>query len=183
MRSPALLRVAVLAVPLLASPAPASAQNSPPAEGSATSGPRGWLVGASVGVPIVDGAAIPDLFTIGINWTQLRPGRLGADFSLGTMPRALTGGVVAGGARGGVALPLALSRGVLVLPSAGISLLGAAGTGGGEGTTGFNAGLAAVIHGAGSAGLRTGVTWHSFGDAGGAVWLWEVGIVRVPRSR
>ena len=134
MRSPALLRVAVLAAPLLASPAPASAQNSPSGEGSATPGPRGWLVGASVGVPLVDGAAIPDLFTIGINWTQLRPGRLGADFSLGTMPRALTEGVIG------------------------------------------------VIHGAGSAGLRTGVTWHRFGDARGAVWLWEVGMVRVPRS-
>jgi hypothetical protein len=179
--SPTLLRVAALAASLLASPAPAPAQNSPSAQGSAEPGPRGWLIGASFGVTVIDGEAVPDLFAIGIHWTQLRPGRLGADFSLGTMPRALTEGVLAGGARGGVALPLAFSAGVLVLPSVGVSLLGGAGDGGGAGTAGFNAGLAAVIHGAGSAGLRTGVTWHRFGDAGSAVWLWEVALVRVPR--
>jgi len=181
MRAPALFRFAVLAASLLASPVPAPAQNSPPAQGSAEPGPRGWLIGASLGVPVVDGESVPDLFTIAINWTQLRRGRLGADFALGTMPRALTEGVLAGGARGGVALPLALSAGVLVLPSVGVSLLGGAGGGGGAGTTGFNAGLATLIHGAGSAGLRTGVTWHRFGDARAAVWLWEVGLVRVPR--
>ena len=181
MRSPALFPCAVLAASLLASPALASAQNSPSAQDSAGPRLRGWLVGASVGVPVVDGVSVPELFTIGINWTQLRPGRLGADFSLGTMPRALSEGVLAVGARGGVALPLALRPGVLVLPSAGVSLLGGAGGGGGAGTTGFNAGLAAVIHGAGSAGLRTGVTWHRFSDAKAAVWLWEVGVVRIPR--
>ena len=183
MRSPALFRFAVLAASILASPTPSSAQNSPSAQGSTRPGPRGWLVGGSVGVPMIDGEAVPDLFTIGMNWTQLRPGRLGADFSLGVMPRALTEGVVAGGARGGVALPLALSTGVLVLPSAGVSLLGGAGGGGGAVPIGFNAGLAAVIRGPGSAGLRTGLTWHRFGDAESAVWLWEVGLVRVPRRQ
>jgi len=138
---------------------------------------------ASFGVPVVEDEAIPELFTIGINGTQLRPGRLGADFSLATAPRALSEGFLAGVARGGVALPLALSPVVLVLPSAGVSFLGAVGGGGGAGTTGLNAGVAAVFHGAGAAGLRTGVTWHRFVDAERGVWLWEVGLVHVPRSR
>jgi len=183
MRPPALLRIAVLVAPLLTSPAHASAQNSPSAPDSTRPGPRGWLVGASFGVPVVEDEAIPELFTIGINGTQLRPGRLGADFSLATAPRALSEGFLAGVARGGVALPLALSPVVLVLPSAGVSFLGAVGGGGGAGTTGLNAGVAAVFHGAGAAGLRTGVTWHRFVDAERGVWLWEVGLVHVPRSR
>ena len=99
------------------------------------------------------------------------------------MPRALAEGVAVVGARGGVALPLALSSGVLVLPSAGVSFVGGVGAGGGGATAGLNAGIAAVLFGASSVGLRTGVTWHHFGNSESAVALWEIGFVRAPRPR
>ncbi len=152
-----------------------------PSADSAGAAPGGWLFGASVGVPGYEGEAVPELFTVGVHWTQLRPGRPGVDLAIGTMPRVLAEGFAAVGARAGVALPLALSRGAVLLPSAGVSLLGGVGAGGGGGTTGLNAGVAAVLGPAGGAGLRTGVTWHRFGEAGGGLWLVEVGVVRRPR--
>ena len=182
MRAPA-LRIALLVVPLLASVADLSAQDVRSAEESCALSCGGWLGGMSVGVPGYGREAAPELLTIGGNWTQLRDGRVGADFALGTMPRILGEGVLVLGARGGIALPLALAPGVLVLPSAGISAIGGAGAGGAGGIAGVNAGIAAVLFGANGAGLRTGVTWHRFGDADGAIWLWEVGFVRGPRRR
>jgi hypothetical protein len=165
-------------------PARAVAQEAPPVAADATRSARaGWLVGASVGVPGSGGEAAPSLFTVGAHFTQLRPGRLGADLALGTIPRAVTEGAVVGGARAGVALPLALSQGVLLLPSAGASLLGGVGAGGGAGTAGLNAGVAAVVFPAGAVGLRTGVTWHRFEEARAGLWLLEVGLVRGPRAR
>jgi hypothetical protein len=144
----------------------------------------GWLIGASFGVPGYGSDAIPELFTIGIHWTQLRPGRLGADFSIGTIPRIVVEGVAVLGFRAGGTLPLALAPRLVVLPSAGVSLIGGVGPGGGGGAGGLNAGVATVLFGTSSTGLRTGVTWHRFEDTGGALWLFEVGAVGIPgRSR
>jgi hypothetical protein len=143
-----------------------------------------WLIGASFGVPGYGSEPVPELFTVGIHWTQLRPGRLGADFSLGTIPRIVVEGVAVLGVRAGAALPLALAPRLLVLPSAGVSLIGGVGPRGGGGAAGLNAGVAAVVFGTSSSGLRTGVTWHRFEDTGGALWLLEVGAVGIPsRSR
>jgi hypothetical protein len=183
MRTAALLRFVLLVAPLIMAGGRATAQSSPLPQDSDGAKPRGWLVGASIGVPAFDGDASPDLFTVAVHGTQLRPGRLGADFELGTMPRALSEGLAVGFARAGVALPVQLSQGVLLLPSAGVSLVGAAGSEDAGGTTGFNAGLAAVLFGAGSVGLRTGVTWHRFGDTGTSLLLGELGLVHIPRSR
>jgi hypothetical protein len=93
------------------------------------------------------------------------------------MPRLLAEGVVVVGVRAGVALPLAIGRDVLLLPSGGASLIGGAGGGGGAALAGFNAGIAAVVFGTSSVGLRTGVTWHRFEGANGTIWLLEVGFV------
>lgn len=139
---------------------------------------RTWLTGGSVGMPAVEGGLIPELLTVGVHWTQFRPGQLGADFWLGTIPRAFPEGVVAVGARGGVALPLALAPALYLVPSGGVSLLGGVSSGGAGGETGLNAGIAAAILKPSSMGLRAGATWHRFRGAGGAVWLWEVGLVR-----
>lgn len=138
-----------------------------------------WLFGGSFGVPGADGQPEVALFTVGFNWTRARPGRLGADFALGTMPRALAEGVLVLGFRGGVALPVEVMPRMLVLPSAGVSLIGAVAHGGGGATSGFNAGVATVLFGEGSVGLRSGVTWHAFEDARRPVWLFEVGVVSV----
>ena len=182
MRTAALLRLALLATPLLTPVGRLTGQTSPASQDSDRARPRGWLVGGSIGVPAVDGNAAPDLFTVAVHGTQLRPGGLGADLAVGTMPRALAEGVAVGFIRAGGALPFQPSKGVLLVPSAGVTLAGAASGEGGGTTTGLNAGLAAVLFGTGSVGLRTGVTWHRFADAG-AVSLWEVGLVHVPRPR
>lgn len=142
-----------------------------------------WLLGASVGVPSYDGEMAAELLTLGVHFTQFRVNRLGADLSLGTVPRLLGNGVVTFGARVGVALPLAVAPRVLLLPSGGLSLLGGFGAGGGGGTSGLNAGVAAVLLRGNAIGFRTGVTWHRFRDADGALLLWEVGFVRGQQQR
>jgi hypothetical protein len=138
-----------------------------------------WLVGGSVGVPGYGSEPVVELFTVGIHWTQFRPGRLGADISVGTMPRVVAEGVAVVGVRAGVALPLALSPHMLLLPSAGVSAIGGAGAGGGGGLAGLNAGVAAVAFGMSRTGLRIGVTWHRFPDTRGALWLAELGFVGI----
>jgi hypothetical protein len=190
---PVALRLALRLAPRLAlclalaggaSPGRALAQAAPPVAADSTGPARvGWLVGASIGLPGAGGEAAPSLFTVGAHVTQLRPGRPGVDLAVGTVPRALAEGVVALGARAGVGLPLALSRGVLVLPSAGASLLGGVGAGGVGGTAGLHAGVAAVVLPASTVGLRAGVTWHRFEETGGGLWLLEVGFVRGLRAR
>jgi len=103
-----------------------------------------WLIGASVGLPGYEREPAPELFTIGMNFTQMRPGRFGADFAIGTMPRAFAFGAGVLGARAGVVLPIAPTPDVLFLPSAGVSLVGGAGEGGGAAIGGLNAGAAMV---------------------------------------
>jgi len=137
---------------------------------------RNWLVGASVGMPGYESEPVPELFTIGMNLTQMRPGRLGADFAIGTMPRAFAFGAGVLGARAGVVLPIAPTPDVLFLPSAGVSLVGGAGEGGGAAIGGLNAG-AAMVFWTNDVGFRSGITWHRFQDFRESVWLVEIGIV------
>lgn len=139
-----------------------------------------WLLGGSVGVPGYSWETVPELMTVSFHSTRVQRGRPGADFFIGTMPRVLAEGVVAIGARGGLAVPLALSSTVLLLPSAGVSFIGGVGEGDEGGAAGFNAGVAAVVFGEPSApmGFRAGITWHRFNDFGGMIWLLEIGFVR-----
>lgn len=177
-----LYRIALLIMPLITSAVDLPAQ-SPPASDSVHQVPSEWLVGGSIGFPGYGLQTSPTMFTVGAHWTQAHVGRLGADFAVGSVPWALANGFAAVGARGGVTVPLPLSERVLLLPSAGVSVLGAVGSGGGVGTTGFNAGIAAMFLKDSGAGLRTGVTWHILHDGASALWLWEVGFVRRPRRR
>lgn len=172
-------RAVALGLLLLVGGGPVGAQGVAEAD-TVSHGGGGWLFGASVGVPGYRGEPAPELFTVGFQWTQLSPHRLGADFSLGTMPRLLAEGVAVVGFRAGVAAPLTLAPSVLLLPSAGVSVIGGMGGGGAGGTTGLNAGVAAVVRQTGSVGLRTGITWHRFQDTEAALWLFEVGVVRAP---
>ena len=178
----AVFRIALLITPLVASALDLTAQEPPPA-GDSLRAPRQWIAGGSVGVPGFGREPFPTMLTVGGHWTQLNIGRLGADFSVGIVPRAFIHGVLAVGARGGVALPVAVSPRMLLLPSGGVSLVGGVGTGGGAGATGFNTGITAVFLPADGAGVRTGITWHRCGDAREALWLLEFGIVRGPRRR
>jgi len=143
----------------------------------------GWIVGGSAGTLRYNGEFAPlELTTIGMHFTRVRPGALGPDFSIGIVPRALADGFLLSGARGGVALPLALAPNVLLLPSAGLTLIGGAGAGGVGGTWGTNLGAAAVF-GSGSMGFRTGVTWHRLNDSADGIWLLELGVVSIPGRR
>ena len=146
---------------------------------SRASRPQGWLVGASLGVPGYGSETAPDLFTVGINVTELRIGRPGPDLSIGTMPLLLAGGALPFGIRADFALPIAVAPHLIVLPSAGLSVIGVVASYGGGGIPGANAGIATVLH-QGSLGLRTGLTLHSFQESHGAIWLFEVGLVHVP---
>lgn len=139
-----------------------------------------WMVGGSLGTLRLNGEFAPlEYTTIGMHFTQVRPGALGADFSIGILPRVLADGFLLAGARGGVALPLALAPNVLLLPSAGLTLIGGLGAGGGGGTWGSNLGAAAVF-GSGSRGFRTGVTWHRLSGGGEGIWLLELGVAKIP---
>lgn len=179
----ALIRSACIVGSLVASVASARAQDLPLPRDSTVAVPQPWLVGASIGVPGYGPEPAVTMFTVGAQWTQLDVGRLGADFAVGTAPYAFAKSLVGVGARGGVALPLALSRRVILVPSGGVSLLGAVGHEGGVGSTGFNAGISAVFLRERGTGLRTGLTWHRFRSGREAVWLWEIGFVRGPRRR
>ena len=140
---------------------------------------RGTLLGVSFGVPGSGGRAEPELFTIGVQFTQLRMSSLGADISIGTMPRTFAEGFAVVGLRAGLAFPVAPVRNTLLIPSGGLSMVAAANAGGAGGFGGLNAGIATVILSHGSAGLRAGITWHHFPDARRAIWLAELGIAHL----
>lgn len=139
-----------------------------------------WLVGGSVGLPGFGDETFPELFTLGVHWTHADPNRVGLDFSLGVLPRAFAEGVAVFGLRGGLVFPIALGPRMLVLPSAGGSLVGGVSGGGLGGFAGFNTGLATVILNR-SRGFRTGVTWHWFEGEPRPLWLWEIGLVWLSR--
>lgn len=145
-----------------------------------TTAARGrWSVGASIGVPGSGADVEPELVTIGLTATRFTPNRPGVDLAIGTAPRALAVGLVAVAARAGLALPLALSRDAYLVPSAGASVVGVGGWGGGAGVYGLNAGIAGIVR-SGPVGLRAGVTWHRMFATGQPIWLLEVGAVGMP---
>ena len=137
----------------------------------------GTLIGFSIGVPGYLSTPVPELLTVGINVTEIKPNRLGADFAIGTIPRAFAYGAGVIGARSGVVLPAALGPDLLLLPSAGGSFVGGAGEGGGAAFGGVNAGLATIVW-TGSGGVRTGVTLHRLVGVPGTIWLVEFGWVQ-----
>ena len=134
-----------------------------------------WMNGGSVGLPAVGLDVGPELFTIGFHRTRVRFDHPGSDFSIGIMPRFLAEGLIAVGARAGLVLPLALSPNAVLLPSVGVSFVGAAGSHGGDGLAGLNAGVAALMLGEESAGVRVGITWHRLHEL--TVWLLEFGFM------
>ena len=138
------------------------------------------MVGGSVGL-LGNGSWVSplELGIVGVNFTRIRARHLGADFAIGTMPRVVAAGWVPLAMRAGVALPVTVGPGVLLLPSAGVSLLGVGSTYGFGGTVGWNAGGAAVL-GTGSTAVRVGLTSHWMSANTSAVWLLEVGLVKLP---
>jgi hypothetical protein len=175
-----LLRLALMLA--IGCPMWASAQDST-ATPDSTAARGGWIVGPSLGLPTAGGDVSAEALTLGLSFTSLNPGRLGADISVGTMPRALASGIVAFGFRVGAAYPVPVTRNLLLLPAAGFSMIGFVSHEAFGGAMGLNAGLAAVIHGESPIGLRLGVTGHQFMSAEAPVYLVEVGVVSMPGFR
>lgn len=138
------------------------------------------MTGASVGLPGYASATELRVFTVGVHGTHVRAGRVGVDYSAGTMPWVLVAQrLFVVGARAGAVLPLAVAEDVLLLPSAGGSVVGGLATGGAAiAEPGLNTGVAMLILGHGGTGLRVGATWHWFRPLERPLWLVEVGIVR-----
>lgn len=143
-----------------------------------TSSQTRWFVGPSLGIPGYGHETDPELFTVGVTITQVRPNHIGPDFAIGVLPRAFLAGAVALGMRPGIALPLEAAPGVFFIPSAGASMVMAGGEGGALALLGVNVGLATVL-GNGPVGFRTGVTLHHFPQMRGALWLFEMGLVHI----
>ena len=175
-------RMAAIVACLLGTTA-ALAPGTSAAQTAAGTRPSGWLIGGSIGMPTVGGELVPQLLTLGAQFTHVRVNRPGVDFALGTAPRTLGFGVLSFGMRGGVALPLLLAPSVMLLPSAGVSVLGGVGAGGGGGSAGYNFGLSAVfIPPKDKVAVRAGATRHTFGTYGN-FWLLEIGLSRAPGRR
>src|SRR5689334_1486917 len=140
---------------------------------------RAWMSGFSLGLPGSSEGAIPQLFTVGASFTQVRPNHLGGDVSIGTMPYVAAYGLIPIGVRVGLALPVNPVPHVLLIPTGGVSFIGAWSPGGGGALAGVNAGGSAVFY-TGQIGMKTSLTLHHFADTHEAVWLFEWGFVSVP---
>lgn len=145
------------------------------------------LIGAGLAMPL--GQNVDKSFSaITLHSTSLRPNRLGLDFTLALFPRIIAHGALGGGARVNLGVPLVIGRQTLLIPSAGLTALGAIGSGGGGGVVGYNGSVALLAFGApldeaeSRYGLRLGVSLHRIGGSGdGALRIVEIGVVRLLR--
>jgi len=173
MRAPSFVILALVAATRAGAQVPAADTT----KSNSSSG--GWIIGTSLGIPGESEGPIPQLFTLGVTFTQAKPNHLVPDIAIGTMPFVLAFGVVPIGIRAGVGLPLAVAPHLLLIPSGGVSLVGAISPGGGGGIGGINGGVSAMAYAA-QVGIRVGITVHNFGQTDGVYWLAEFGIVHVP---
>ncbi|MCC7052905.1 MAG: hypothetical protein IT355_06520 [Gemmatimonadaceae bacterium] len=180
--------LASLLVVLAVRPAKAQQRDSVPADTIATdpvtpADSGRWLVGGTIMLPSSSESLDLSFAAIGLTATSLRPNRPGPDFAVVVVPRALGFGVVVGGVRANLSLPIAVSPGVWLVPSGGLTLLGALGSSGATGAHGLNGALALIVarRSAGAAsssvGLRVALSRHRFGDADHFTML-EAGFVR-----
>jgi hypothetical protein len=147
-----------------------------------------WSGAFLVGVPGVGSETSPLLTTLGLQLTQLNPGRISGDFALGIVPYGLGFGAILLGVRGGVVLPMQAAPDLYLLPSAGASTIAFMGPAGGESTAivGFNTGFGILTGTPQTGGMRFNVTWHHFGEElDESLWLVELGFVfkRRPKPR
>jgi hypothetical protein len=119
----------------------------------------------------------PTLFTLAVHGSYVSENGIGVETFLGTMPRMVLEGVGVLGARANLVAVWGSSTGFLLLPTAGVSLIGGAGGGDGGAEIGVNGGVGFMALNDSSAGIRVGMTWHRFGQGLG-VWLLEFGFVR-----
>lgn len=154
------------------------------ADSTQSTSSEAWQVGGAVLLPQTSDEYGLSFLALGITATSVRPGRIGPDLAFVVVPRALQAGALVGGVRANAGFPVALSPAVVLLPSAGVSLLGAAGLFGVAGVGGLNATMALHFFRASESGLpaksglRVALGQHRFSGAGGNVTFVEFGFVR-----
>jgi hypothetical protein len=155
----------------------ARAQEQPPPRDSGSH----WMVGGTVIIP--RGAA--GYASVGLTAGSTRAARPGLDLAAVIVPRALTEGFVMVGVRANIAVPIAIGRSALLVPSVGATLLGAAGVLGPDGARGYNGTLALMLFdkpldsNLPALGFRAAVATHRLGDLSpGSVHMLELGFVR-----
>ncbi len=143
-----------------------------------------WMVGGTVIIP--RGAA--GYAGIGLTASKIKAARPGLDLAAVIVPRALTEGFAMVGVRANIALPIAIGRSALLVPSAGATLLGAVGVLGADGARGYNGTLALVVFdkpldgNSPALGFRAALAVHRLGDlSSGNVHMLELGFVRRAR--
>ncbi|HEY0928507.1 MAG TPA: hypothetical protein VGE27_01205 [Gemmatimonas sp.] len=137
-----------------------------------------WLAGASVGLTAGPGHRASQTALVSVHWTHYRPNRLTLDATLGIMPRALLDGALGVMARPALTVPITVTRDVLVLPLAGVSVSGAATRWGSGSAVGYHTGMAVMWFDRANFGLRLGATRHTFSRDSRPFWLIEAGLTK-----
>lgn len=140
----------------------------------------GWVVGALVGMIRV--ADVPDGHgaAIGLGATRFHPQRPGVDLAVVTIPRLFRDGQIPLHARLGVAVPVRMGHGLFFVPTFGVDGAGLAGQTEG-GWAGYHC-AARVLFVTHNLGVQAGVAWVRAFNAPNALWLTELGLMRVPLS-
>lgn len=172
--------VSVVLLSLAGHPANAGAQH----DSTASPSQRNWIAGGTAMFPGGMRSADASVLGLGITATSARPNRIGPDFAVVAFPRGLQAGALVGGIRANIGIPITLGPNVTVVPSAGVSLVGAIGVIGGGGLAGWNSSVSLLLFAtprtdaASSTGLRIAMAGHQFFGAGEGVRFLEVGFVR-----
>ena len=148
------------------------------AQTSATTTREGWVVGALVGRMQVGGWADGHATAIGVAGTRFIPQRPSLDFAVVTIPRLFRAGEIPLHARMGMALPLGPKVGPFLVPTVGLDVAGVAGESDG-GWVGYHWGARALFP-TRKLGVEAGVVWVRAFGARNALWLAELGLMRVP---
>jgi hypothetical protein len=144
-----------------------------------------WLSGLTLSLPSENGQTSGEYVGIGYAGVMARPNRIGPDLSFVVFPRFIAWGALIGGARANVALPIALGRGALLIPSGGLSAIVSAGLGGAGFTPGANGTLSLLFFERAASteksayGFRIAVSLHRFsGDDVPMLRVIELGLVK-----
>jgi hypothetical protein len=148
------------------------------AQSSATTVRDGWVAGALVGRIAIDDISDARATSIGVEATRFTPRRPGLDVAVVTIPTLYRDGQIPLHARIGVAIPLGMGHGPSLVPTAGVDAAGALGESAG-GWVGYHLG-ARVLAAARRIGVQAGVVWVRAANAPNALWLVELGLMRVP---
>ena len=138
----------------------------------------GWAEGALVGRIRVEGVSDANATDIGLGVTRFAPRRPGVDLAVVTIPQLFRDGQIPVHARLGVALPFGSGDGPFLLPTVGLDAAGLAGESDG-GWVGYHLGARALFV-TGGVGIQAGVAWVRAVGASNALWLAELGVLRVP---